>query len=197
MKFRVGVLIYDEVEILDFAGPCEVFASAKMDGKPCFEVITFGVKFFPAFVSGGFEMLSNMHVQAHIPLDVVIVPGGDGVQEVLANPELRDWLDYLKSQGTRIASVCTGAFVLAELGYLNGLRATTHHEDLQDLKMKYPQIEVVEGVRFVDNGQILTAAGVSAGIDMSLHLVEQLCGESVANACRKRMEWGSSANQMF
>ena len=142
-------------------------------------------------------MLSNMHVQAHIPLDVVIIPGGDGVQEVLANPELRDWLDYLKSQGTRIASVCTGAFVLAELGYLNGLRATTHHEDLQDLKMKYPQIEVVEGVRFVDNGQILTAAGVSAGIDMSLHLVEQLCGESVANACRKRMEWGSSANQMF
>lgn len=190
MKFKVGVLIFDEVEMLDFAGPCEVFAAARIDDMPCFEVVTFGMTAFPAFVHGGVEVLSNLTIKSRIPLDVVIIPGGNGVEEALENPDLKIWLNNLKEQGTRIASVCTGAFILAEFGYLNGLRATTHHMDVAALKNNYPQIHLVEGVRFVDEGQFLTAAGVSAGIDMSLYLVEQLCGNEVAEACRKRMEWG-------
>jgi len=190
MSLKVGVLIFDEVEMLDFAGPCEVFAAAKKNNKPCFEVITFAIEGCHAFVTGGIEVQTNMTIQSQIALDLVIIPGGDGVHEVAKSPELRAWLDHFKTQGTRIASVCTGAFILAELGYLNGRQATTHHEDTDLLKNKYPNIEVIEGVRFVDQGQILTAAGVSAGVDMSLYLVEQLCGKEVANACRKRMEWG-------
>jgi transcriptional regulator GlxA family with amidase domain len=189
MKIRVGILIFDEVEIMDFAGPSEVFASAKIGNNPCFEVITFGMTSFPTFVHGGIEVIPNLTIQSKIPLDIVIIPGGDGVNEIINNPDLRDWLDYAKQQGAQLASICTGAFILASFGYLDGLQATTHHEDLDELKQRYPDINVVKGVRFVDEGQILSAAGVSAGVDLSLYLVEKHCGETVAAACRKRMEW--------
>lgn len=189
MKIRVGILIFDEVEIMDFAGPCEVFASAKIDNNPCFEVITFGMTSFPTFVHGGIEVIPNLTIQSKIPLDIVIIPGGEGVDEVIGNPDLRDWLNFAKAEGAQLASICTGAFILASLGYLDGLQATTHHEDLDELKRRHPAIDVVEGVRFVDQGQMLSAAGVSAGVDLSLYLVEKHCGETVADACRKRMEW--------
>jgi transcriptional regulator GlxA family with amidase domain len=190
MKFKLGVLLFDDVEILDFAGPCEVFSSAKIGEEACFEVVTFGMNEFPTFVRGGVEVISNLTILSHIPLDVVIIPGGDGVQDALGNHDLRQWLTYHKEQGARLASVCTGAFVLAEMGYLNGIQATTHHDDLEALRINYPEIHVVSNVRFVDQGQILTSAGVSAGIELSLHLVEQLCGKEVADGCLKRMEWG-------
>ena len=190
MKFKLGILLFDDVEILDFAGPCEVFSAAKIGEESCFEVVTFGMSAFPTFVRGGIEVIPNLTIQSQIPLDIVIIPGGDGIQEALENHDLRQWLTYHKEQGARLASVCTGAFVLAEMGYLNGIQATTHHDDLEALRMKYPKIHVVSNVRFVDQGQILTSAGVSAGIELSLHLVEQLCGKEVADGCLKRMEWG-------
>lgn len=189
-KHRVGVLIFDDVEILDFAGPAEVFASAKKDGQPCFEVITFGVDFSTILTFGGIEINANLSINNFIPLDVVIVPGGYGVNEVLKNEKLSEWLNYQKQQGAIIASVCTGAFILAEFGFLKGLSATTHHMDIEDLKVKYPEIMVVENQRFVVEDHIITSAGVSSGIDMSLYIVNQLCGIDVANACKKRMEWG-------
>lgn len=189
MKFRVGILLYDDVELLDFAGPAEVFASAKQRGESCFEVITIGVADFHVFVYGGIEVTTNLTIKAKPNLDLIIVPGGYGIEEIQQATELSAWLNHYKSKGVRIASVCTGAFLLGELGFLDGLKATTHHEDLTDFQERFPQIEVVSNVRFLDQGQILTSAGISAGIDMALYLVEQFCGIDVAQKCRKRMEW--------
>lgn len=192
MKLRVGILLFDDVEMLDFAGPFEVFASAKINDQPCFEVITFGMSSNPVFVYGGIEVLPNLSIMTKTPLDLVIVPGGYGVQELKNNAQVQEWMHYHFERGTRIASVCTGSFLLAELGYLNGLQATTHHMDAADFQSQYPQVQVVSGVRFVDQGQIITSAGISAGIDMSLHLVEQIYGKTIAELCGKRMEWNYS-----
>ena len=189
MKFRVGILLYDDVELLDFAGPAEVFASAKQKDESCFEVITIGIADFHVFVYGGIEVTTNLTIKAKPHLDLIIVPGGYGIEEVQRTTALSAWLNHYKAKGVRIASVCTGAFLLGELGFLNGIKATTHHEDLADFQKRFPQIEAVSDVRFVDEGQILTSAGISAGIDMALYLVEQFCGKDVAQNCSKRMEW--------
>jgi transcriptional regulator GlxA family with amidase domain len=189
MKHRVGILLFDDVEMLDLAGPFEVFASAQIHGKACFEVVTFGVTSHPVFVFGGIKLLPNLSVKTKTPLNLVIVPGGYGVHKIKNNPKVQEWINYHYERGTRIASVCTGSFLLAEMGYLNGLQATTHHMDIADFQYQYPEIQVVSGVRFVDQGQIITSAGISAGIDMSLYLVQQIYGRNLAELCIKRMEW--------
>lgn len=189
MRQKVGVLLFDDVELLDFAGPCEVFSAAKNGNEDCFEVITFGMTSFPVQVYGGIEVIPNLTISNQKPLDLLIIPGGYGIFEILKDAQLHDWLRFHAEQNTRIASVCTGAFILAELGFLNGLRATTHDDDLIELQTKYPQIQSVDNVRFIDEGKFLTSAGVSAGIDMSLYLVEQIYGVEIAQKCRRRLSW--------
>jgi len=166
----VGILMFDDAEVLDFRGPFEVFSVARRpgEGDPDPEV---------------FQVLTVAE------LDVLLVPGGMGTRKQRLNGALIDWIRERDRQTEITASVCTGAFLLAEAGLLNGLRATTHWASVEWMRQQYPAVEMVSDVRFVDEGHVVTSAGISAGIDMSLHLVERLCGTETAAWTARCMEY--------
>jgi transcriptional regulator GlxA family with amidase domain len=188
MNLTVGIFLFDEVEVLDFAGPFEVFSSAKDEDNHVFNVITI------AESKGTIQSYRNLKIQVdyniheHPKLDVLIIPGGYGIEQINLD-FVKPWLHRQIHEGTVLVSICTGAFILAKSDLLNGLRATTHFEDVAILEQDFPEIKVIKNTRFVDNGQILCSAGISAGIDLSLYLVEKLKGKTIAEKCRKRMEW--------
>jgi transcriptional regulator GlxA family with amidase domain len=199
-QLTVGILIFDDVEVLDFAGPFEVFATTRLpDGDPNddaskpFHVVTIAEE--PAIVKCRGNLLVQPHhtIDDHPPLDILVVPGGYGTRRQASNARLLDWI-ATQDCSTRITtSVCTGAFLLAARGLLDNLPATTHWGSIDRLKAAHPLIEVRENVRYVDNGHIVTSAGVSAGIDMALHIVSRLLGEEIAAATAHGMEYADPA----
>src|SRR5918993_667772 len=193
---NVGILIFPDVEILDFCGPFEVFASATLppetDGGPetrLFEVFTVAER--PEIVAcrGGLLVQPNHTLDNHPPLDVVVIPGGYGTRREQENPVVLDWIARQRQTGAMTTSVCTGAFLLGAAGVLDGLRATTHWTTIEGLRESLPATNVFAGVRVVDEGEIITSAGVSAGIDMALHVVRRLHGEEVARRTARDMEY--------
>jgi transcriptional regulator GlxA family with amidase domain len=193
MTLTVGVLVYDEVEVLDFAGPFEVFSTANRmhrrhesdSGEP-FRVTVIAEQVSPVRARGGLTVQPDVILADAPACDVLILPGGDE-SVALGRPRLMKWLSRQNSERTILASVCTGAFLLAEAGHLQSRRATTHHEDIERLRSGYPDLDVIEHVRWVDEGNVVTSGGVSAGIDMSLHLVARLAGDRVASATADNM----------
>src|SRR5262249_47291738 len=120
--------------------------------------------------------------------DILVIPGGNSTS-VSRNQKMLDWVKEVSRDAERVLSVCTGVFVLARAGLLDGLEATTHHNAIDGLRRNHPKITVRTDVRVVDNGKILTAAGVSAGIDGALHLVNKMCGQKVAQKTAEYMEY--------
>jgi transcriptional regulator GlxA family with amidase domain len=195
MTWTVGIYLFDAVEVLDFAGPFEVFSTAaRVDGRrkpphpPLFVVSTVGRGFAPIVARGGLRVQPAFGLEDHPPFDVLIVPGGV-VDAEFANPDTITWLRRVASTTSITASVCTGAFLLAQAGLLDGKPATTHWEDIPELKRLFPAIHVVERQRWVDLGSIVTSAGISAGIDMSLHLVARLAGAELAKRTARQMQY--------
>jgi putative intracellular protease/amidase/YHS domain-containing protein len=183
---KVALVVYPGVELLDFAGPGEVFAAAK-HGR-AFEVFTVGASREP-ITSQGFVQVTPAHTFADAPKpDVVVVPGG-GVRSLIDDPAAMDWLRHVSGEAEVVMSVCNGAFVLGRAGLLDGLEATTHHNALEALRRAVPTATVHGDRRFVDNGHVVTAAGVSAGIDASLHLVARLLGDGEARQAARYMEY--------
>jgi transcriptional regulator GlxA family with amidase domain len=191
-------LIFDDVEILDFCGPFEVFASAtrptEIDGGPetrLFEVFTVAER--PEIVTcrGGLLVQPNHTLDSHPHLDVVVIPGGYGTRREQENPVVLDWIARQRQMGVLTTSVCTGAFLLGAAGLLHGLRATTHWTTIDGLRGSLPATNVLADVRVVDEGEIITSAGVSAGIDMALHVVRRLHGDEVALRTARDMEYES------
>jgi transcriptional regulator GlxA family with amidase domain len=174
---RVGILLFDEVEVLDFAGPYEVFTGTEgPDGQPLVTVVTIGPT-EEVTARGGLRVRPT-HLLADCPdLDALVVPGGPGAD--LPTPVQRDHLlPFLRERAAvtpLIASVCTGAFLLGRAGLLDGLMVTTHHRALAALAAEIPAARV-EGGKVIDTGRIVTAAGVSSGIDLALHLMERWFG---------------------
>ncbi|PXW92417.1 DJ-1/PfpI family protein [Sphaerotilus hippei] len=195
LPLQVGILLFTDVEVLDFAGPFEVFSVAsrvaRRDGlcaHAAFQVRTIAVDATPVRARHGLPVLP-MQTFADAPdLDLLIVPGGV-MDEPLASPAIQAWTRAAARQAPLVASVCTGAFLLARLGLLEGRRVTTHWEDQADLQRLHPGLEVVAGVPFVDLGGLLTSGGISAGIEMSLHLVARLLGPDPARAVARQMEY--------
>ena len=194
----VGILLFDGVEVLDFAGPFEVFSSIWSDADehsqshPLFRAITIAEADRLITCFGGLLVQPQATIAQHPPLDILVVPGGN-VSDVLANPRLLEWIGQQDQQTRLTTSVCTGAFVLAQCGLLNQHRATTHWSGLERMRERYPAVEVLAEARFVDEGHLITSAGISAGIDMSLHVVSRLCGEQVAAQTARGMEYAWSA----
>ncbi len=191
-KTKVGVVLFNEVEVLDFAGPFEVFSVATFLGtnQSAFEVSTVGQTGEPISARNGLKVLPHFSFSDAPDYDVLIVPGGFGADEVERyNPIMIDWIQAREKSVEILASVCTGAFILAEAGLLNEKEATTHWMDIDKLQSEYPQIQVSHSVKFVDEGHIITAGGISAGINMSLYIVSRLLGKSVAIETAKRMEY--------
>jgi len=189
MRRNVAILIFPEVEVLDFAGPFEVFAVTGELNADTFH--TFTVAETPGSVRArnGLKLVPDFTLENAPAPQILIVPGGAGTRPLLKKPAVLEWVRQRARRAEIVASVCTGALVLAQAGLLHNLRATTHYENFADLAALAPNTEVVEDVRFTDNGQVLTAAGISAGIDLSLHIVSRLLGESIATKTARYMEY--------
>ncbi|MDU2064254.1 MAG: DJ-1/PfpI family protein [Sporomusaceae bacterium] len=189
---QVGILLFDEVEVLDFAGPFEVFSLArqpKSEFQP-FSVHTISEQGKMIKARNGLLVQPGFSFATAPKLDILIIPGGYGAEEIeINNKNLIAWIQNQHKLGEITASVCTGAFLLAKAGLLDGKRATTHWMDLEQLAMDFPRIKVERNSKFVDEGQIITSGGIAAGIVMSLHIVKRLLGEEARQHTAKRMEY--------
>lgn len=196
----VGIVIYDQVEELDFVGPYETFKAAAFQGArslgretPALKVFTVAERAELVTTSGGLRIQPDYGFTDAPRIDLLVIPGGRSGPQ-LENAAMMEWLRRVTPQAHVKSSVCTGAFLLGELGLLDGHTATTHWGSLDRLAERYPSITVRRDVRWVDEGNIVTAAGVSAGIDMSLHLVERLFGREVAESTARYMEYRWNEN---
>lgn len=193
----IGILLFNEVEVLDFAGPFEVFSIAENQRKKIFNVITIAEKEQVLHARNGLKVHPDYHFENHPELDILIVPGGYGAEEIeIKNKNLLNWI---KNQSTKVkilASVCTGALLLAENGLLDNLNATTHWMDLDRLEKEYPKVHVIRDVKYVDAGNIMTSGGISAGITLSFHIVKRLANLDIALYTAKRMEYDIKATDI-
>lgn len=194
-EWNVGILLFNEVEVLDFAGPFEVFSITTIPeqiDKP-FRVHTVSEIGELIRARNGL-MIQPAYGFATCPaLDILIVPGGYGAEEIeIHNARLIDWIKSQHRSVSLLCSVCTGAFLLAKAGILDGKKATTHWMDIERLQKEFPLVKVQSGVKYVDEGIIITAGGISAGINMSFHIISRLLGREVAITTAKRMEYDIS-----
>ena len=194
---QVGILIFDGVEVLDFCGPFEVFSVARRPGENSEEQRLFNVRTIAEErrtirTTGGLLVEPHLAINdgdAETHFDLLVVPGGQGTRRERLNAPLLDWIAAQDRQTELTTSVCTGAFLLAERGILDGKRATTHWASVGWMRDQYPAVTMLDDVRYVDEGRVVTSAGISAGIDMSLHVVSRLHGEETAAWTARRMEY--------
>lgn len=197
---RVAIFIFDEVEVLDFCGPLEVFGVTEQDTDPKpFEVVTVAAKAGPVMARNQLNVNPTYTFEDCPPSDIVLIPGGVGTRPLLNQPDVLTWIQARAATAEHVLSVCTGALLLAKAGLLDGLAATTHHTAFDLLRSLAPNTEIREGDRIVDNGKIILSAGVAAGIDMSLYVVSKLLGDEVAIATTTEMEydWRPGQHQIY
>lgn len=192
---QIVMLMFDEVEVLDFAGPYEVFTTAsrvhlrqRRPGPPPFSLRTVSRDGGPVRARAGLVCQVDGALDTGLQADLLLVPGGV-VDGVLACPQTLAWVRQVAGRADRVASVCTGAFILAAAGVLRDGEVTTHWEDLEDLRQRFPALQVVADRRWVERGALVTSAGISAGLDMSLHLVARLAGRDLAEATARQMDY--------
>lgn len=194
LKRTVGILLFNEVEVLDFAGPFEVFSLAENEtSDKHFNVITIAEHQAPISARNGLQVIPDYSFANHPDIDVLVVPGGYGAEKVeINNPVVIDWIIHQAKVTELMLSVCTGALLLAKAGLLAGKSATTHWMDLDNLA-SYPDVEVIAHTRYVDasddTNKLVTSAGISAGIHASLYCVEKLIDRKTAHMTAHRMEF--------
>jgi len=199
-KINVGIFIFDEVEVLDFAGPFEVFSRTRLlkgaesrrsnDSAP-FNPFTVSIDKKSLTATGGLKIIADYTFNNFPKIDILIVPGGYGTRILLNNEILLKWIKAVSDKANITASVCTGSLLLAKAGLLEGKRATTHWGAIEALKSISKDIQVITERRVV-NDDIITSAGVSSGIDMAFMIVENLYGEEVASDTSKYIEFHRS-----
>ncbi|HEX5379141.1 MAG TPA: DJ-1/PfpI family protein [Phenylobacterium sp.] len=183
------MLLFDDVEVLDFAGPFEVFGVARTaSGAFAFEVFTVALEHSPVTARNGLQVLPHASTAHAGQVDVLVVPGGFGTRREMHNDTMLDIVRELSASADLTLSVCTGALVLGAAGLLRGLAATTHYGALDELRA-LDCAAVLPDARIVDNGHIVTSAGVSAGIDAALHIVGRLVGGAAAAETARYMQY--------
>jgi transcriptional regulator GlxA family with amidase domain len=185
---NVAIFIYNNVEILDFAGPGEVFAASVKDEKHLFNVYTVAAESNPILSQGFVKITPEYTLENCPPPDIVVLPGGDQ-RKSADNPEVIKWIKKTSKDAVIMMSVCTGAKLLSKAGLLDNKEATTWYGAIESLQKMTPSAKVHKETRFVDNGQIITTAGVSAGIDGALHVVSRLFGLEQAESVARYMEY--------
>lgn len=192
---RVGILVFPEVEVLDVCGPFEVFSVTRLDEEirretpSPFEVLLVAERTEPVTATGGLRVLRDHDLASCPALDLLVVPGGWGTRREIANRVLIDWIAARGANVATLTSVCTGAMLLGEAGLLDGRRATTHWRSLDWMTERFPRVTVERERHWVEDGNVITSAGISAGIDMALRVVARLHGEPVARATARHMEY--------
>lgn len=185
---NIGIYLYDQAEVLDFSGPFEVFSTAKRLGANHWQVFLIADQSRPVTGRGGFAVMPHFTIEDHPRLDVLMVVGGVHNEELKKLPVM-SWIAEQAPQCQWLVSVCTGAFLLAEAGLLNDIEVTTHWEDADDLQHQYPALHVLKGRRWVQDGKVITSAGISAGLDISLHLVALLESMELARKTARQMDY--------
>jgi transcriptional regulator GlxA family with amidase domain len=187
---KLAILLFDEVEVLDFCGPFEVFSVASRGTDPiAFDVITVAEMPGPVLARNGLSVNPHFTLADCPKPDILLVPGGIGTRKEMNNPVLIDWIKQTARSAELVLSVCTGALLLGKAGLLEGLEATTHHVGFDLLREIVPSATVHDNRRYVDTGKVTTSAGIAAGIDMSLYVVERLLGKDAALATARHMEY--------
>jgi len=192
---RVGILVFDDVEVLDFCGPFEVFSVTRLneerrreDPSP-FEVLLIAQQPGVVTAAGALKVIPDVTLDACPALDVLVVPGGWGTRREIHNTALLDWIARQGRQVKTLTSVCTGAMLLGHAGLLDGRRATTHWRSLDWMSESFPQVTVERALHVVEDGHVVTSAGISAGIDMALRVVARYHGDAIARATARQMEY--------
>ncbi|MCG9546297.1 DJ-1/PfpI family protein [Vibrio sp. Isolate33] len=187
---NIGIYIYNQAEVLDFSGPFEVFSTAKRLGAEDLNVFLISETAEPVIARGGFKVLPDYSLNNHPKIDLLMVVGGVHTDE-MNKPNVLDWISSVSESASQVVSVCTGVFLLAKAGLLEGLKVTTHWEDISDLAQQFPSLKVISDKRWVASGKFTTSGGISAGIDMSLHLVSVHNGLKFAKkvACQMEYSW--------
>lgn len=188
---NVAILVFDDVEVLDFCGPYEVFNVASETTAPSpFFVYSVALGERPISARGRFTFTPHYSTGNCPQPAVLIIPGGAGTRPLINHPALLSWISDQAKKVELLVSVCTGALLLAAAGLLEGCEATTHHTAFDRLAQLSPTTKIVEDRRFVQSTQtILTAGGISAGIDVALHVVGKLAGTEVRNSVIEEMEY--------
>lgn len=188
-SWNLAILLYDDAEVLDFCGPFEVFSVASNQCEhPTFNVFTVAKK-SPIAARNGLSVNPDHQLTDCPKPDILLVPGGIGSRREISDATMIRWIKQTATDAQLVLSVCTGALLLGKAGLLDGLEMTTHHVAYDLLRDIVADGTVREDCRFVDNGTIVTSAGIAAGIDMSLHVVARLLGSEVAAATAHHMEY--------
>ncbi len=194
---RIGILIYPEVEVLDVAGPFEVFnlAGKNQSPKP-FQVSTVAETHLNT-ARGGLNFKANHLISENPSLDILLVPGGPGARKEIFNEPLLEYIQDQAKQVEHLLSVCTGAMLLAQAGVVSQMPLTTHHLAVEELRALAPQNTIDTTRRIIDNGKVILSAGISAGIDMSFYVVKKLWGEAMAKDTANEMEYTWNPSNYF
>jgi putative intracellular protease/amidase len=185
---NLAIFIFDGVQIIDYTGPYEVFGQAHQNGEPLFNVYTIAEKPDALTTNMGMTVTPKYTFDNAPKPDIIVLPGGN-VPDHMNNPKVIKWVQESASQSEYVMSVCNGAFYLGRAGLLDGLSATTYYGLIDGLKTLAPKAKIVSDQRFVDNGKIITTAGLSSGIDGALHLVEKIAGYGRAQEIALNMEY--------
>ena len=192
---RLGIVLFDDIEVLDFCGPFEVFSvtreneERRREESSPFEIRLVSQYERPVTTTGGMKVIPDITFAACPPLDILVVPGGWGTRSEMHNDAMLAFVRAQAAQVETLASVCTGALILGKAGLLDGLRATTHWRSLQLMQELFPRVTVDHTSRVVQQEKIITSAGISAGIDMALQIVANHLGEDIARATARHMEY--------
>lgn len=191
----VGILIFPEVEVLDFCGPFEVFSATRLseerrrEERSPFRVILIAESRDVVVTSGAMRVLPEYTIEDHPRLDILLIPGGWGTRALQSNRRLLGWIALCAREVKILSAVCTGSFLLAGAGQLDGRAATTHWRSLHRMRQTFPAIHVRDDLHVVEDGNVFTSAGISAGIDMALRIVALIHGSEVARATARQMEY--------
>ncbi|MEZ0276558.1 MAG: DJ-1/PfpI family protein [Roseimicrobium sp.] len=195
MTLAVAIYVFPDVEVLDFAGPYEVFTTASrvhrkkaFPGPEPFKVFTVAREAGTIRARAGLVVVPDLTFAEHPAIDLLIIPGGV-VSSELETPTVAEWIQRTSASAQLTASVCTGAFLLAQAGLLDGRSATTHWEDVEEMREMFPAVAVLDERAWVAEGRIVTSAGISAGMDMSLHLVERLASRELALLTTRQLDY--------
>ncbi len=192
---QTGIVVFKDVEVLDFCGPFEVFSVTRLNEQKRreepspFNVFLVAETKTPVVTAGGMKVLPDYDLGDCPPLDILVVPGGWGTRQEMNNGRLVGWIAERASEVEILASVCTGALLLGKAGLLDGRRATTHWRSLDWMQELFPKTHVEKRLHFVEEDALFTSAGISAGIDMTLKIVARTFGDAVARAAAKQMEY--------
>lgn len=189
-NYNTAIFIFENVEVLDFTGPFEIFNSAnRILEYESFKVFTVAESEKKINARNGLQVTPDFSILNCPKPDILIIPGGEGRKIQMNNNVILQWIRKNLAESQYLFSICTGAFILGNTGLLNGQKATTHHLSYDEFEKTFPQVSLIKNLPYVDNGKIITSAGISTGMKASLYLLDKISGENLGKRTAEYMEY--------